>query len=72
MSINPAIFKAYDIRGVYPSEINEDAARLIARGFVTYLGAQRIAVSRDMRLSSPSIAASFVPGWSVFPPVRTG
>jgi phosphomannomutase len=62
MSINPAIFKAYDVRGLYPAEINEDAARLIARGFVTYLGAKRIAVSRDMRLSSPSIAAAFIDG----------
>src|SRR5215210_1248805 len=62
MSINPSIFKAYDVRGVYPSEINEEAARLIARGFVSYLGAKRIAVSRDMRLSSPSLAAAFIDG----------
>jgi phosphomannomutase len=62
MSINSAIFKAYDIRGVYPAEINEEAARMIARGFVSYLGAKRIAVSRDMRLSSPSIAAAFIDG----------
>ena len=56
MSINRAIFKAYDIRGLYPSEVNEEAARQIGRGFVAYLQAERIAVSRDMRLSSPSIA----------------
>ncbi|MBA2303639.1 MAG: phosphomannomutase/phosphoglucomutase [Acidobacteria bacterium] len=62
MTINRSIFKAYDVRGLYPSEINEDAARLIGRGFVTYLGAKRIAVSRDMRLSSPSVAAAFVEG----------
>jgi phosphomannomutase len=62
MSINPAIFKAYDIRGLYPSEINEEAVRLIGRGFVAYLGATRIAVSRDMRLSSPSVAAAFIEG----------
>jgi phosphomannomutase len=62
MSIDPAIFKAYDIRGLYPSEINEEAARLIGRGFVAYLGAARIAVSRDMRLSSPSVAAAFIDG----------
>jgi phosphomannomutase len=62
MSINSAIFKAYDVRGLYPQEINEDAARLIGRGFVSYLGARRIAVSRDMRLSSPSIAAAFIEG----------
>jgi len=62
MTINRSIFKAYDIRGLYPSEIDEDAARQIGRGFVAYLGAKRIAVSRDMRLSSPSLAAAFVDG----------
>jgi phosphomannomutase len=61
-TINPSIFKAYDVRGLYPSEINEDAARLIGRGFVSYLDAKRIAVSRDMRLSSPSVAAAFMEG----------
>jgi phosphomannomutase len=62
MTINRAIFKAYDIRGLYPSEIDEETARQIGRGFVAYLGAKRIAVSRDMRLSSPSIAAAFIEG----------
>ena len=62
MPINPSVFKAYDVRGLYPQEINEDAARLIGRGFVAYLNARRIAVSRDMRLSSPSIAAAFIEG----------
>jgi phosphomannomutase len=62
MNINPAIFKAYDVRGLYPSEVNEEAARLIGRGFVAYLGAKRIAVARDMRLSSPSVAAAFIEG----------
>ncbi|HYT74495.1 MAG TPA: phosphomannomutase/phosphoglucomutase [Vicinamibacterales bacterium] len=62
MSINPSIFKAYDVRGLYPQEINEDAARLIGRGFVAYLKARRIGVSRDMRVSSPSIGAAFIDG----------
>ncbi len=62
MTITPSIFKAYDVRGLYPSEIDEAAARLIGRGFVSYLQASRIAVSRDMRLSSPSIAAAFIDG----------
>jgi phosphomannomutase len=60
--INPSIFKAYDVRGLYPQEVNEDAARLIGRGFVAYLNAKRIAVSHDMRVSSPSIAAAFIEG----------
>jgi phosphomannomutase len=62
MNINPSIFKAYDVRGLYPSEINEEAARLIGRGFVSYLQAKRIGVSRDMRVSSPSVAAAFIEG----------
>jgi len=33
-SIDPSIFKAYDVRGLYPKEVNDEAARLIARGFV--------------------------------------
>ncbi|MCA1563291.1 MAG: phosphomannomutase/phosphoglucomutase [Acidobacteria bacterium] len=62
MTINPSIFKAYDVRGLYPSEINEDAARLIGRAFIAYLKASRVAVSRDMRLSSPSVASAFIEG----------
>src|SRR5258708_617717 len=62
MSIDPNIFKAYDIRGVYPAEVNEDAAGAIGAAFVAYLRAKRIAVGRDMRLSSPSIAAAFIDG----------
>ena len=44
MPINPSVFKAYDIRGLYPSEIDETAARDIGRGFVAYLQAKRIGV----------------------------
>jgi phosphomannomutase len=62
MFLNPDIFKAYDIRGVYPGEINEDAARAIGVAFVAYLGATRLAVGRDMRLSSPSVARAFIDG----------
>ena len=62
MSIDPAIFKAYDVRGLYPSEVNEEAARQIGAAFVHYLKAKRIAVSRDMRVSSPSVAQAFIDG----------
>ena len=37
--MNPGIFKAYDVRGVYPGEINEEIAGEIGRAFVSYLGA---------------------------------
>jgi phosphomannomutase len=62
IQVNPNIFKAYDVRGLYPGEINEDVARAIGRGFVSYLNAKRIAVGRDMRLSSPALAAAFIDG----------
>jgi phosphomannomutase len=57
-----SIFKAYDIRGTYPGEIDEEAVRAIGAGFAAYLGARRIAVGRDMRLSSPALAAAFIDG----------
>ena len=60
--INADIFKAYDVRGLYPSEINEDA-RPAARPRLRRLSrAGRIAVSRDMRVSSPALAAAFIDG----------
>ena len=61
-SFDPDVFKAYDIRGLYPDQINAPLAELIGRGFVAHLGARRIAVSRDMRLSSPALAAAFIEG----------
>src|SRR5258706_2877622 len=62
MRINTDIFKAYDVRRTYPNGINEEVVRQIGRGFVTYLGAKRIGVSRDMRVSSPGVAAAFIQG----------
>jgi phosphomannomutase len=62
MTINPDIFKAYDIRGLYPSELNEEIARQIGRGYAAYLKPRVVGVSRDMRVSSPSIAAAFIDG----------
>ncbi len=62
MTINPAIFKAYDIRGLYPSELNEDIARQIGRGYAAYLAPKVVGVSRDMRVSSPTVAAAFIEG----------
>ncbi len=60
--VNTSIFKAYDVRGLYPAEIDEAIARDIGRAFVAYLHARRIAVGRDMRLSSPALAAAFIDG----------
>ena len=56
------IFKAYDIRGRYPDELSEATARNIGNAFVRLLGAERIVVGRDMRLSSASLAGAFAEG----------
>jgi phosphomannomutase len=57
-----AIFKAYDIRGTYPDELDEDVARRIGVAFATYTAAGRVAVGRDMRPSSPALAGAFMEG----------
>src|SRR3954454_5729467 len=62
LTLNSDIFKAYDVRGIYPDEVNEEAARAIGAAFVAYLQAKRIAVGRDMRLSSPGIVQAFIEG----------
>jgi len=62
MLLDPTVFKAYDVRGLYPGEINERLAEQIGRAFVAYLNARRIVVSRDMRLSSPALARAFTTG----------
>jgi phosphomannomutase len=56
------IFKAYDIRGLYPQEINKDAVRKIGYAFARYLGKQRIVIGHDMRDSSPTLNAAFSEG----------
>ena len=61
-SINPNIFKAYDVRGIYPTEINEEAAYLYGRALVVYLKPTQVAVGRDMRLSSPALAEALMRG----------
>jgi phosphomannomutase len=55
MNIQPGIFKAYDIRGIYPTDLNEDGAYAIGRAFVTFLRAEQVIVGHDMRLSGPAI-----------------
>ena len=61
-TINPDVFKAYDVRGLYPQEITEHLFRQLGRALVAHLGPGRYAVTRDMRLSSPSLAAAFIEG----------
>ncbi|MEZ0284016.1 MAG: phosphomannomutase/phosphoglucomutase, partial [Thermoleophilia bacterium] len=62
MTADPGVFKAYDVRGIYPGELDEEGAERIGAAFIAVTGATRIAVGHDTRLSSPSIAAAFVEG----------
>jgi len=64
MKINPQIFRAYDIRGIYPKELDERAAYLIGRAFVKFFKKPRlkIVVGRDNRLSSPSLFKALTKG----------
>jgi phosphomannomutase len=54
--LDPKIFKAYDVRGIYPDELDEAGAQAIGYAYVEEFQPRRIAVGRDMRLSSPSMA----------------
>ena len=56
------IFKAYDVRGVVPDELDADLARLIGAAFAGWSGAARMIVGRDSRLSSPELAAALTEG----------
>ena len=61
-TIDPGIFKAYDIRGTVPDQLTEEIAYRIGRALVVHLGASSVAVGRDMRLSSPALAAALIRG----------
>ena len=56
--LEPGVFKAYDVRGLYRSELDEEGAYAIGRAYVDQFEPARIAVGRDMRVSSPSMAAA--------------
>jgi phosphomannomutase len=60
--LDPKVFKAYDIRGLYASELDEEGAYAIGRAYVEQFEPKRIAVGRDMRLSSPAMAAAAIRG----------
>ena len=62
MEINPGIFKAYDIRGVYPSEINEDTVYNIGRALARFTKAKTIVIGKDIRKSSDSLEEKMIEG----------
>ena len=65
MQLSPSIFKAYDIRGIVPSTLDEAVARGLGRAFGTVARAQgqtTVAVGRDGRLSGPALSAALIAG----------
>ncbi len=60
--VDPEIFHAYDIRGIYGENLTDDVAYRIGRAAAQYLQVPEIAVGRDMRLSSPQLAAALIRG----------
>lgn len=65
--LNQSIFRAYDIRGIYPSDLNEETANKIGRAFAVYLKennntAKKIVIGHDARISSPILKKSFIDG----------
>jgi phosphomannomutase len=60
--LEPKVFKAYDVRGIYPDELDEAGAYAIGRAYVDEFEPRTIAVGRDMRLSSPSMAEAVMRG----------
>jgi phosphomannomutase len=57
-----AIFKAYDVRGIVPDELDSGLAYTIGRALARYLDVDAIAVGRDMRVSGPALAAALIEG----------
>ena len=60
--LDSAVFKAYDVRGLYPSQLDEDGAYRIGRAYVEHFEPKTVAVGRDMRLSAPTMAHAVIDG----------
>jgi phosphomannomutase len=60
--LDPKVFKAYDVRGIYPTELDEAGAEAIGRAYVERFEPERIAVGRDMRLSSAAMQEAVMRG----------
>src|SRR5205814_6050499 len=60
--LDPKVFKAYDVRGIYPTELDEGGAYAIGRAYVEQFETRQIAVGHDMRVSSPTMAKAAMEG----------
>ena len=63
MQIDSTIFKAYDIRGIYPAQINADIYRAIGQAAARTLQAKKAVVGQDMRNSSPELSGALIEGF---------
>lgn len=61
-TINPKIFKSYDIRGIYPTDLNEETAYVVGQAYAQFTKAKKVVVGRDMRLGSDSLAEQLIAG----------
>ncbi len=62
-TIKNSVFRSYDIRGIYPSEINEEFAKRIGKAFGSYMGkGKKVLVGRDLRISGTSLTEKLVNG----------
>jgi phosphomannomutase len=62
MAFDPAIFKAYDIRGIYPTQLDANIARAIGQAFVQEVGPKTVAVGHDVRASGPELYNALIEG----------
>ena len=60
--LDPKVFKAYDVRGIHPTELDEEGAYRIGRAYVEHFEPRSIAVGRDMRLAAPAMTAALIEG----------
>jgi phosphomannomutase len=60
--LDPKVFKAYDVRGLYGTELDEDGAYAIGSAYVEQFEPRKIAIGHDMRVSSPAMAAALTDG----------
>ncbi len=60
--LDPSVFKAYDVRGIHPGELDEEGAYRVGRAYVEEFEPRTIAVGRDMRLAAPTMSAAVIEG----------
>lgn len=65
MQVNPGIFKSYDIRGIYGTELFDETGLAVGKAFAKILSPKEVVVGRDARISSPSLHKNIIDGLTV-------